>query len=440
MKLRMDYEYFKYKLIMKEMSDLKLNAKQKIAWNIINNGENIFITGPGGTGKTEIIKLYKKKNNNKKLIGVTSLTGVSAVLINGTTVHSFLGIGLGTSSVEVLISKILSKSYLKKRWKNLSTLIIDEISMMDPDLFDKIEEIARKIRNSEEPFGGIQLILSGDFCQLPVVKKKEYCFEAKSWNNCVKNIVCFDEIIRQTDKELQICLNNIRMGNITQNDKDLLNSRVGAKLENNNGIKPTQFSATNEQVNEINEKEINILAENGSEFYEYEMKVEIFDNSSDKKYTIDKYMKDIPVVEKLELCIDVQVMLLHNLSIENGLVNGSRGVVVKFIEDKPVVRFLNGEEIVIDFHTWEIENNNEVIMSICQIPLKLGYAFTHHKSQGLTLDYAVIDIGNCFCYGQAYTALSRVKELKGLSIKRLDFNKIKCNAKVLNFYKNLEKK
>ena len=434
----MDYEYFKYKLMIKEMTELKLNKKQKIAWNIINNGDNIFITGPGGTGKTELIKIYKKKNNKKKLIGVTSLTGVSAVLINGTTIHSFLGIGLGTGSIDLLTTKILSKSYLKKRWKNLSTLIIDEISMMDPDLFDKIEEIARNIRKNDEPFGGIQLILSGDFCQLPVVKKKEYCFEAKSWDRCVKNIICFDEVIRQTDKELKSCLNNIRLGNITDDVRDLLNSRVGVVLENNNGIKPTEFAGTNEQVNEINEREVDILAENGSEFYEYEMKVEIFDFSSDKKYLIDKYIKDLPIVENLQLCVGVQVMLLHNLSIETSLVNGSRGVVIDFVEDKPIVRFLDGQEIIIDFHTWEIENNNDILMTIAQIPLKLGYAFTHHKSQGLTLDYAVIDIGNCFCYGQAYTALSRVKELKGLSIKRLDFNKIKCNAKVLNFYKNLE--
>lgn len=434
----MDYEYMKYQLLQKEMSLFNLNDKQKIAYNLMVNGSNIFLTGSGGVGKSHLIKTFRQSYNNKRIIAMTSLTGVSAILINGTTLHSYFGIGLGTGSLDFLITKIQKSSYFKKRWIKLDTLIIDEISMLDPELFDKLENIARIIRKNEKPFGGIQLILSGDWAQLPVVKKTMFCFEADTWSTCIKHTIYLTEIVRQNDKNFQKCLNNIRMGNVTSEVKKILLSRVGVDLTNEFGIKPTQFFPTNAMVDYINEQELDILSEKGLEFYQYDMTLELHKFVPNRQYIIDKFIKDCPAIEILQLCVGSQVMLIYNLNIEQGLVNGSRGVITSFVDDKPIVKFVDGHEIMIDYNVWEIEMDGNKFLTITQIPLRLGYAFSIHKAQGLTLDYAIVDITNCFEYGQAYCALSRVKNLEGLSILGLDFDKIRCNPKVLEFYKQFD--
>ena len=157
---------------------------------------------------------------------------------------------------------------------------------------------------------------------------------------------------------------------------------------------------------------------------------------SDKEKLIEKYSKAVIAPTYLELCVGAQVMLLCNLDVENGLVNGSRGIVLEFIDNIPVVGFFNGSKII-DSNTWEIKEGDDVICRITQLPLKLAWAFTVHKSQAITLDYAEVDLGNMFTYGQAYVALSRVKNLEGLSILDINFNKIKAHPKAVEYYKLL---
>ena len=436
---KMDYEDMKYKMLKQKLEGIRLNEKQKIAYSLMARGENIFITGAAGVGKSFLIKLFKKTYNSSRIIAVTSLTGVSAILINGTTLHSYLGIGLGTGSIGALSTKILKKQYLRKRWLQLDCLIIDEISMLDPNLFDKLEKIARRVRRIDKPFGGIQLVLCGDFAQLPVVGKTDFCFESESWETCVHNTVYLTEVVRQDDSRFRGCLNRLRLGNeeMTQEDKDMLQSRVGVDLTNDIGIRPTMFLPTNAMVDEVNEEELDILADEGKDFLEFEMKVEVYDFKA-KPYMIEKFIKDCPAIQTLQLCVGAQVMLLHNMNIDTGLVNGSRGIITSFVEDKPMVKFLNGIEVPIDYFIWEVEKNDQKIMSITQIPLRLGYAFTIHKCQGLTLDYAEVDLENIFEFGQSYCALSRVRTLEGLCIHGLHFDKIRCNPKVKRYYKSLE--
>ena len=421
-------------------STQKLHEKQLKAYKHMINGENVFITGAGGTGKSEVIKIFYNDYKYVRKIGLTSTSGTSSIIINGQTLHSFLGIGLGKSSIHILTRTILSKSFLKQKWLKLDTLIIDEISMLSPDLFDKLEEMARIIRKNDLPFGGIQLILSGDFLQLdPIENKtiKDYylCFQAKSWNNCIKNVVYLQENVRQNNKEFQRCLNELRLGNLSQDSKDLLLSCKDKILSNDYNIKPTKIYSVNKSVDYINEKELNKLPE---PHYEYEMDIEIFDKRKINK--LEMYEKKFTGVKKLTLALGAQVMLLFNKDINCQLVNGSRGVVIDFVEKIPLVKFTNGLTVLIDYHDWPVEEDDKIIMSFYQIPLKLAYATTIHRSQGRTLDYAEIDLENIFAYGQSYVALSRVKDHECLSIKNIDFLNIKANPYALEYYKMIEKR
>ena len=427
-------------LIYKKMSResvIRLLPKQEEAYSYMARGENIFITGAGGVGKTALIKMFMKIYHKSRQIVLTSTTGTSALLLNGTTIHSYLGIGYGNNSVDALVDKICVWGWLRKRWLNIECLIIDEISMLDPDLFDKLEEIARRIRRNDKPFGGIQLILSGDFCQLPCVGKDKFCFEATSWNKCIKRTVYLTEIIRQSDTKFQEVLNKVRIGIIDKKVKRVLNSRIGIELQNEYNIKPTKLYSRNCEVDYINDEELDILAKDGRQFYEYVMETILYYNVSNKSNVKDKFLKNCTAPEVLQLCVGAQVMLLKNLDIQNGLANGSRGVVTEFINDIPVVRFLNGVKRAIDYDIWEVTENEKKILRVNQIPLRVAYAISIHKCQGCTLDYAEIDLSSVFEYGMAYVALSRVKSLDGLSIVDIDYESICTHPMALEYYNSL---
>lgn len=435
----MELEILKYQLMSKKIEkEMKLSKKQDEAFTIMSRGENIFLTGVAGSGKTSCIKLFINVFNTEKIMGITSTTGISALLFGGVTLHSFLGIGLGTDSKETIISKLYKRPHLRKRWKDIEVLIIDEISMLSPELFDKLEHVARKIRFDERPFGGIQLILSGDFLQLPCVNSDKFCFEADSWNDCIKSTIYLDEIMRQKSGDFQECLNNIRLGIINKETRKLLKSRIGIELKNDFGIKPTRLYSTNYSVNEVNIKELYKLEETGVEFYEYNLEIQFYPGIKDKENIIEKYKKNCNAESCLQLCIGAQVMLLYNMDTIEGLVNGSRGVVVDFIKDIPLVKFLKGQEVLVDYHIWEFEECEKKILKCIQIPLKLAYAITQHKSQGMTLDYVELDLANVFDFGMAYVALSRVKTIEGLSIIAIDFDKITANPKAVKYYEELK--
>lgn len=421
---------------MENLIDFQLNAKQKEAYSAMESGENILLTGSAGTGKTSVVKLfYQLKQDSSQSIALTSTTGVSAVLLGGTTLHSYLGIGLGTNSTEKLVKKIMASYFYRTRWLKLNTLIIDEVSMLSPELFDKLELMARLVRvlDSDKPFGGIQLILSGDYLQLPVVKNSHFCFEADSWVSCAPKVCYLQEIVRQADPVFQACLNEVRTASLSQQTIDTLKECERNDLSNDLGIRPTRIYPINASVDKINTRELSQLK---GEQKQYEMEVKIHK----AKYLdqIARYKKSIKAVEDLVLAQNAQVMLLANLDIDDGMVNGSRGVVVSFVEDIPMVRFMNGKEKLIDYYAWEIEEIDIKVATIYQIPLKLAYACTVHSSQGLSLDCVEISMKRIFEYGQAYVALSRVRNLKGLKIKNFDEKRIKAHPGALKFYKDLE--
>jgi len=411
---------------------VKLNKKQQQAYDLMVQGRNVFITGGGGVGKSWLVKYFAE--NTYKNIAITSTTGVSSLLIGGSTIHSFLGIGLGRDPVNKLVNNIRKKTFYRKRWETLDILVIDEISMLNPELFDKLNETAQILRRSARPFGGIQVILSGDFCQLPCVDSVSFCFDAECWSQVIKNVIHLDEIIRQKDQDFQECLNEIRLGNKPENVRNIIDKRVGIKFDKKDEIKPTKLYPLNRSVDRVNDKKLDKLINKNATEYEYNLE---FVNNTRRNMDRDKMARYCLAPQTLKLTENCQVMLIYNLDHESGLVNGSRGVVTRFEEDLPVVKFMNGIEKTIDFHTWEITERDKVIATLSQIPLRLGYAFSIHKSQGCTLDYAVIDLSNIFEYGMGYVALSRVKSLEGLSIKSIDWDKIECHPKAIEFYKNI---
>lgn len=412
-----------------------MNEKQKIAYEMMCNGKNIFITGGGGVGKSYLIKKFYDSFSSYKKIGLTSSTGISSLLIGGTTLHSYLGIGLGNDDVAKLVYNIGKNKMIKERYFNMEILIIDEISMISPELFDKIEEIFRIIRQDQRPFGGVQIIITGDFLQLPCVGNENFCFESETWKKYLsENIIILDEIVRQKDSIFQNVLNEVRIGSISKDVKDTLLSRL-VKFDNKyHNIVPTILFCTNRDVDNYNKKKLEEI--NSNDLYEYDILCDV--PKGGKKMlqdTIDKYRRNLGIPDRLELRTGAQVMVTYNLNIETGIVNGSRGIITGFNKDGiPIVKFKSGIEIEIDFHTYEVKEFDKIVITFTQLPLKLAYAITIHKSQGSTLDLVVMDLKDVFEYGQAYVALSRVKDLSSLYLRSIDFGKIIANPKALDFY------
>lgn len=397
-----------------------------------HSGKNMFITGQAGTGKSELLKTFYNESLGNKKIALTSTTGISAFNIGGVTLHSYLGIGLGTSSVFYLETKIKKSQFYRTRWRTLDTLVIDEISMMSPELFDKLEELARKVRKSEKPFGGIQVILSGDLLQLPCVKSDKFCFEAKSWSKVIENVYILSHIYRQTDIRFQTCLNEIRLGDPSDETIAILKSCIDKKLEGIEGIKPTRIFPTNYEADNLNETELDKL---DGEYREYDMSIRVH---STKNIDIERYIKNIKAPRNLILCEGAQVVLLWNIDVLGGLVNGSRGVITGFTEeDLPIVKFINGCVMTMTDKIWTIMEGDIEIISFEQIPLKLAWATTIHSSQGLTLDYLELSLENIFEFGQFYVAISRAKNLEGLKILS-DFSRkrVMAHPDSLKYYRD----
>lgn len=400
---------------------LGLNKKQQLALDLMKKGNNILLTGTSGSGKSFTLTSFLSSLTPDECVGITSMTGISATLIRGQTLHSLLGIKLGTGTVAQISQHINKNKQKKNVWRSLSILIIDEVSMLSLTLFDKLNEIGKIIRCNSKPFGGMQLILCGDFLQLPCINDS-FCFESKEWNNVIQHSVYLDQIIRQDDNVFQKCLSNIRISNIISETKSILDSCIGKNLNNKYGIKPTILYTHNKDVDSMNGQEFLNLGKDTQ--YEYDIELE---NCTTNKTN---------AVPNLRLCVGCQVMLIVNLPGTN-LVNGSRGVVVGFEETLPIVTFLDGITMTINYYKWENDVFDETKWAIYQIPLKLAWCYTVHKSQGSTLDYVKMSLKNAFDYGQVYVALSRVRSLDGLSIIDIDYSKIKTHPTALEFYKQI---
>lgn len=395
-----------------------MNNQQLVAYNLIKRGKNVFVTGPGGTGKSTFIDYVRNLPDINT--GVTAMTGCAAILIKGQTLHSFLGIGLGMDSSNDIIINMRAKA--KKTWVDLQFLIIDEVSMLNPELLDKLNIIAQSLKANDKPFGGIQLLFSGDLYQLPCVKAKTFFTSTVTFKSCNFNIIVFTEIMRQKDVVFKTLLNKFRNGTYTANDISFLKQEC--KQTKKLSIPPTRLFCINKLVDDFNDMKLDAL------------KTEINTYEYSSTGTISpSLLKSCSIKETLRLGIGAQVLLIYNMDLMSGLVNGSRGNIIGFSFDKlPIVEFLNGITLVIQPYVWEIKQNKTMIGTITQIPLRLAYAITIHKSQGMTLDSVLVNLKGVFEKGQAYVALSRVKTMENLVILNLKENSFKIHPEAKEFY------
>ncbi|XP_020375077.1 ATP-dependent DNA helicase PIF1 [Rhincodon typus] len=421
------------KPILSMPSGRKLTKEQSHILSTILKGKNIFFTGSAGTGKSFLLKRIVGALPPKSTYATAS-TGVAACHIGGTTLHAFAGIGSGKAPLQQCV-ELAQRSGIIRHWQNCRHLIIDEISMVEGEFFDKLEAVARIVRKCDEPFGGIQLIVCGDFLQLPPVsrnkEKYKFCFQAKSWQKCIQVNMELTEVRRQTDKKFIAILQSIRLGRCPEEVAVQLINTANQKIDRD-GILATQLCTHKDDVELTNKHRLQQLP---GELHTYQA------IDSDPMF-VQTLNAQCPAGQTLQLKKGAQVMLTRNLDIDKGMVNGARGVVIGFESGNiplPQVRFLCGVTATIKPERWMVKGLGGSYLTRHQLPLKLAWAISIHKSQGMSLDCVEISLARVFESGQAYVALSRARSLEGLRVMDFDRRVVHANTDVLSFYSRLKK-
>lgn len=448
-----------------------LSNEQKYAYDKFTQGSNLFITGPGGTGKTQLIKyLLEYSNNHYRTTQVCAMTGCAAVILNcnARTLHSWSGIKLAKGPKHKIIESVLKNKKVVTQWRRTKCLILDEVSMLSCKIFSIIEEISRKVKQINIPFGGLQIVFTGDFYQLPPVgtngepDTEQFCFESPIWDTVFpsQNIVQLTTIFRQNDAEYIDILKQVRIGQLDADKTKILqkylNRTYDPSLHNN--CVPTKLfplRAKTDYVNsmmfsKIQEKEFVFtvikkqncythIESNRPISFDMRQKCDRM-TSAEIEYELDNMINNSPCTNTLRLKKGCAVMCTINLDMDNGICNGSQGIITDIIDTDngptPIVQFANGIIKNIHIHYWQSEDFPT--LAIGQYPLCLAWALTIHKIQGATLDMAEIDIGqSIFEYGQTYVALSRVQSLNGLYLSAFQPQKVIANPIVHVFYESI---
>lgn len=434
-------------------AELTLSPEQQGVLDMVLEGKNVFFTGPAGTGKTRLLQAIVSALPAKGTF-VTASTGIAALAIHGTTLHSFAGIGLGQDSAAELACQVQRRPKNLRQWREAAVLIVDEISMIDGRLFDKLDFIARTVRRKPDvAFGGIQLVLSGDFLQLPPVSKKGdcvFCFQTKAWSGASLSVMQLTRVFRQEEKAFVDVLHDLRVGVCGAEARYMLKEAAEREWAitagEGDGIEPTRLFTLKRKVSALNEARLLSLRGSPMEYSAH--------NSGNQAH-LASLSKNCQVPEVLQLKVGAQVMLVNNLDVGGGLVNGSRGVVVGFRDASeqpgpsdwkavskkskwPVVRFVGKKTpVMIVPADWEMRVRKKVVARKVQVPLILAWSLTVHKCQGMSLDRVELSLSNCFEYGQAYVALSRVRTLAGLKLKDFDPQTVNANPDAKKFYQDL---
>lgn len=395
---------------------------QKDALEIMKMGYNVFLTGEAGTGKTFLLNKYVyflQKKNIK--VAITASTGIAATHLSGTTIDSWSGLGIRDEINDHDLKEINFKFHLKKRLIETKVLIIDEISMIHGKRFDNIDKILRFIRNKNLPFGGIQVILSGDLFQLPPVSKDkstiDFIFKSQAWKDLGLKICYLHTPQRQSDQQLLYILNSIRNNTI---NPEIIRILINTKKHNFN-FTPTKLYTHNIDVDLINQEE---LDKNNNESHLFHM------STLGPDSLVDFMKKSCLAPVKLELKYGALVMFVRN-NHQKGYVNGMLGVICGFDHNSdPIVKTLSKKKITVEPVSWTIMEDEKIVSQITQIPLRLAWAITVHKSQGMTLEAAEIDLSKSFIEGMGYVALSRIKSLQGLRLLGINEMALKVNPEI----------
>lgn len=445
-----------------------LSLDQQYAFSRFKSGHNIFVTGPGGTGKTRLIQFivnYMREQGTK--FQVCALTGCAAILLQcgAKTIHSWSGVRIAKGTISEIVTRVLKNRKSLTAWKSTNVLIIDEVSMLSARMFDLLDEIGKRVKRNTLPFGGIQLIFTGDFFQLPPIPDSNgdptsamFCFESAKWpitfsrENCIQLTTYF----RQTDPVYISILNQVRVGKLSPENAALLKTRTTENCEKNMDLVPTKLFPIRQKVDYVNTTMYDALT--GEEHvYDYMYKLDEpfyletstpipYDiimkcrelSKSETEAEIDQLLSSTQTEKRIRLKIGTSVMCTTNLHMDSGICNGSQGIVVGFCGEKvayPLVRFKNGKTIKIEPH--RKQSDEYPCLVAAQLPLCMAWALTIHKIQGATLEMAEMDIGrSIFEYGQTYVALSRIKSLDGLYLSEFLAHRIRANPDVVAFYES----
>jgi ATP-dependent DNA helicase PIF1 len=388
--------------------------RQKQALTIMMSGANVFLTGAPGAGKTYVLNQFiQRAERAGKKVAVTASTGIAASHLGGMTIHSWSGLGILDSLSSDDLRRLGGSDKLAKRYNAADILVIDEISMLHGSRLDMINRMAKLLRGSDEPFGGLQVILVGDLFQLPPVSRDsrevDFAHLSHAWQELQPKICYITEQHRQSDNDaLLVFLEAMRRAEVMDDQFEVITERLN-KIPGDDVV-VTRLYSHNIDVDSINDRHLQALQ---NRTYTFEA------TAKGSKAKREQLMKSLLVSEKLELKIGAEVMFVAN-NFALGFVNGSRGQVVDINNGTPVVRLINGREIKVEPHTWSLNEDGNVTAEISQLPLRLAWAITIHKSQGMSLDAAEIDLARAFTPGMGYVALSRVRGLDGLYLKGLN--------------------
>ena len=457
-----------------------LSCEQQYAFAKFAQGRNIFVTGPGGTGKTRLIQfLVEYMNSIGKPHQVCAMTGCAAVLLNckAKTIHSWSGIKLGKGPIEDTVKRVMRNRCLVKVWKEIEVLVVDEVSMMSRKMFELLDQIGRATRKGTKPFGGIQLIFTGDFFQLSPIadyddpSTGDFCFQHPRWSTTFRPEDCVElqTFFRQRDPAYIQLLQEIRRGKISEESVDILEKRVlrgGSTAPLKNGVSPTKLFPVRAKVDFINNTTYAKLA-GDEKVYHFNISTtakahidsgtpltpdEIYKcgelTTEQMNYEVESLTASMQTDKTVRLKIGALVMCTANLDVDRGICNGSQGIVIDFVETVsavdgsssivPLVKFSNGVTMRVGSHQRQCEEYPCIIVS--QVPLCLAWALTIHKIQGATLDTAEMDIGkSVFAAGQTYVGLSRVKTLDGLYLSDFNPTRIRADPLVVEFYNSFPK-
>jgi ATP-dependent DNA helicase PIF1 len=443
---------------------MTFSREQQYAFDRFLAGDNLFITGPGGTGKTYLIREMVRSMRERDIkYQICAMTGCAAVLLgSGTkTLHSWTGMGLANGHKDAVIQKIVYNKKTVGGIKKTRVLIVDEVSMMSKKIFDCVNAALKLIKKSQAVFGGIQVIFTGDFFQLPPVGGNDadedtsrFCFESANWCEVFppKNCIELKWIFRQEDDVYKKILEQVRRGELDADSEAVLRKCVNREVSGD--VIPTKLFATRAKTDFVNGRmyeklegeevmyktavkyDLKLFIDSGKNIELAAIQASSTLGQKEKDMEVEMLMNQSNRVNTLGLKRGARVMCLHNICVEEGICNGSQGIILDFVGGNPLVKFSNGRQMIIE-PVW-VQSDEYPCIGVGQIPLCLAWALTIHKIQGATLTLAEMDLGlSVFEYGQTYVALSRIKSLEGLYLSAFQPKRIKANPLVKEFYKTI---